>query len=335
GQRARRAVSARRELRHGAHGGLRMRDTRRRVVHTGIRPRGRGRDGRARPAGRSGSARGRARRSAPRRGTPPTPRGRRPGCCRGALFVEAHRRPPRRDLQRAGGHSRSRVRRRGVRLPHWFSRFQHPLVRLALVAMVAASVVALTLWRGPNFGLVGSAFSAVEWRWVAVAVAINFVSVVVRSIAWKIVVDQALPPPHPATRSVFAAFCVGLLANAALPGRVGELARVGVLARRVPRRAGAWAAIAGSVFAHRMFDVLASAILIVFVLYTAKIPDWASRALGIVLGIGLGLLLFALLLARRHHRPLSEELGPVRRLVSMARQGLAVLHRPLPAVGAL
>jgi len=201
--------------------------------------------------------------------------------------------------------------------------------------MVAASVVALTLWRGPNFGLVGSAFSAVEWRWVAVAVAINFVSVVVRSIAWKIVVDQALPPPHPATRSVFAAFCVGLLANAALPGRVGELARVGVLARRVPRRAGAWAAIAGSVFAHRMFDVLASAILIVFVLYTAKIPDWASRALGIVLGIGLGLLLFALLLARRHHRPLSEELGPVRRLVSMARQGLAVLHRPLPAVGAL
>ena len=209
------------------------------------------------------------------------------------------------------------------------------LARALLVVPVAGAVVALAWWRGPDFGLVGDAFAAVEWRRVVVAVLINLVSVIVRSVAWKIVVDQALPPPHPPVRSVFAAFCVGLLANAALPGRVGELARVAVLARRVRRRAGAWAAIAGSVFAHRMFDVLASVSLVVFVLYTAKIPDWASRALGIVLGVGLGLLLGAFFLARRHHRPLTDELGPVRRLIAMARQGLAVLHRPAPAVAAL
>ena len=37
---------------------------------------------------------------------------------------------------------------------------------------------------------------------------------------------------------------IGTLANAALPGRVGELARVAVLTRHV-RRPGAWATITG------------------------------------------------------------------------------------------
>ena len=57
-----------------------------------------------------------------------------------------------------------------------------------------------------------------------------------RSFAWHTVIDQAMPPPRPRFPLVFSAFCVGLLANAVLPGRVGELARVAVLTRRTPRR---------------------------------------------------------------------------------------------------
>ena len=207
--------------------------------------------------------------------------------------------------------------------------------RLVLVVPFVGALVALAVWRGPEWHTVGSAFTRVRWEWVAAAVGINFVSVVFRSLAWKIVVDEALPQPHPRARSVFAAFCVGLLANAALPGRVGEVARIAVLARRLRERAGTWATIAGSVLAHRMFDVVASAALVIYVLYAARIPDWASRASGIVLGIGLGILLVALAVARRHHRPVSDELGPVRRLVALARRGLAVLHRPAPAIIAL
>jgi uncharacterized membrane protein YbhN (UPF0104 family) len=135
-------------------------------------------------------------------------------------------------------------------------------------------------------------------------------------------------------RSVFAAFCVGLLGNAALPGRVGEFGRVAVLSRRVPR-SGAWATIVGTVFAHRMFDVVASVCLVVYTLYAAKLPHWAVPGLAIVLGIGLGLLFGGLVLARRHHHRVDEELGFVRRLLVFARQGLVVLRRPAPAFGAL
>jgi uncharacterized membrane protein YbhN (UPF0104 family) len=207
--------------------------------------------------------------------------------------------------------------------------------RAALVAGLLAVLGALLFWHHPDFSLVGDAFGAVSWFWVALAVGINLLSVAVRASAWRIVITHAVPPPWPRWPTVFSAFCVGLLGNATLPGRVGELARVAVITRHVRRRPGTWATIVGTVFAHRMFDVVASAGLVVYVLYTARIPDWAKPALAIVIGVGLGLLLAGIVLARRHHRPLQDELGPVRRVLRMARHGLTVLARPAPAIGAL
>ncbi len=207
--------------------------------------------------------------------------------------------------------------------------------RFALLAAVLVAVGALLVWRGPDLDLVGRAFGAVEWRWVAAAVALNVASVSLRSLAWKVVLDQALPAPHPRWRTVFSAFSVGLLANVAAPGRIGELARVPVLTRHVRRRRGTWATIVGTIFAHRIFDVAAAVPLVIFVVFTARLPDWAARALAIAFGVGIGFGLAGLLLARRRRTPLSEEPGRVRRLLAMARQGLAVLRSPAPAVFAL
>jgi glycosyltransferase 2 family protein len=206
--------------------------------------------------------------------------------------------------------------------------------RASLVVPVVAALTALAIVRGPDVSGVGDGFRYVKWEWVAAAVLINLISVVFRSLAWGIVLREALPGTRLRQRSVFAAFCVGLLGNAALPGRVGELARVAVLSRRV-RRPGAWATIVGTVFAHRMFDVLASVSLVVYTLYAARLPHWAVPGLAIVLGIGLGLLLGGLVLARRHHSRIDDEFGFFRRLLLLARQGLVVLGRPVPALGAL
>jgi glycosyltransferase 2 family protein len=206
---------------------------------------------------------------------------------------------------------------------------------LAVVGVVLVGAAALVVWHGPETSLISEAFRAVSWGWVIAAVLINLISVVVRSAAWRVVIHQAIPPPQPSRRHVFAAFCVGLLGNAALPGRVGELARVAVLTRHVRRRPGTWATITGTVFAHRLFDVVAAVGLVLYVLYTARIPNWARPGLAIIIGVGLGLLLAGFLLARRHHRPLHEELGAIRRVLRLARHGLTVLRRPGPAVVAL
>jgi len=216
-----------------------------------------------------------------------------------------------------------------VPLPH--SRF----LRVLLVVVPLVALVALAVWRGPDLGVVDRAFRAVRWEWVAAAVLINLFSVVVRAQAWRIVITHAMPPPWPTRRLVFSAFCVGLLANAALPGRVGELARVAVLTRHVRRRPGTWATITGTVFTHRLYDVVVALGLVVYVLYRARIPDWAVPGLAIAIGIGVGFLIAGVLLARRQHRPVTEGLGPARRLLRMARHGLTVLRRPVPALQAL
>ena len=207
--------------------------------------------------------------------------------------------------------------------------------RLLLVLPAFAATVALLVWRGPEWGLVVDAFRLVKWEWIVAAVALNLLSVLARAGAWHRVIEQAMPPPRPPFRMVFAAFSIGLFANAILPGRIGELARVAVLTRHQQRRADAWATLVGTVFAHRVFDLFPMLLLIGWVLMTAKIPHWALTSILIFAAVGFGLFAFALASARRRHRSVLEEAGQVRRLVTMARHGLGVMRAPLPAAIAI
>ncbi len=206
--------------------------------------------------------------------------------------------------------------------------------RLAIVVGVLAGAIGLVLWR-LDVNIVRHAFELVTWRWVVIAVLLNLASIVVRSIAWEIVIDEAVQPPCPRSRDVFAAFSVGLLGNAALPGRVGEVARIVVLTRRMRGRPGLWATLTGTVFAHRLFDVVAASTLVIYVVYAAKIPQWARPALAIALGVGFGLLIMSLIIARRTPRGGIDDVGPVRRVLRLARYGLTVMKRPVPAIAAL
>jgi uncharacterized membrane protein YbhN (UPF0104 family) len=205
------------------------------------------------------------------------------------------------------------------------------LLRVLVTLAAAAGVGALLWWRGPDWGAVGHAFDAVRWYWVAVAIGLNLLSVVVRAVAWRTVIKQAMPPPHPPISLTFSAFCVGLFGNAVLPGRIGELARVAVLSRRMQRRPGLWATLVGTVFAHRLFDLVPVLGLVLWVLATAKIPDWATWSLTLFAAVGVVLLAAGVAAARRHSRPPITSAGAVRRLVTMARQGLGVLRSPLGA----
>jgi uncharacterized protein (TIRG00374 family) len=207
-------------------------------------------------------------------------------------------------------------------------------MRVAIVVAVAAGVVALLWWRGPAWNGVVDAFTAVEWYWVAAAVGLNLLSVFLRAVAWRTVIVQAMPPPHPGFPLVFSAFSIGLFANAVLPGRIGELARVAVLNRRMPQR-GMWPTLLGTVFAHRVFDLVAMIVLIVYVATTAHIPDWAVTSLIAVVVAGVTLFTVAVLSARTHRMTRVEEgLGAVRKAVRLARYGLAVMRRPAAAAAA-
>jgi uncharacterized membrane protein YbhN (UPF0104 family) len=208
--------------------------------------------------------------------------------------------------------------------------------RIGLLLGFLAAVSGVLVWRASDLHILGRGFGHVEWHWVAAAIGLNLLSVQVRAIAWHIVVGQALPRPHPRHRHVFSAFCVGLLGNAALPGRVGEVARIAVLSRHVPQQGNTWASIFGSVFAHRLFDVIPTLGLVVFVIVTARIPEWARPGVWAMVGAGAVLLLGGIALAFRHRseRGIPDGVGRVRTLLHQAVRGLRVLHAPGPAFAA-
>jgi uncharacterized protein (TIRG00374 family) len=201
--------------------------------------------------------------------------------------------------------------------------------RIVLGVAFMAVVGLLLFWRGPSLHGIGVAFSAVKWEWVVVAIGLNLLSVVVRSLAWTTVIRQAMPPPHPSPLTVFSAFSVGLFANAVLPGRIGELARVAVLVRKLPRRKGLFATLVGTVLAHRVFDLVPVLLLIAYVALTAKVPAWAISIVVGIVGVGAALFAFAFFSARTHRVTRTDGLGAARRVVVMARQGLAVMRTPL------
>jgi uncharacterized protein (TIRG00374 family) len=201
------------------------------------------------------------------------------------------------------------------------------LVRNALAVLVLAVVGAVLWWRWDSLAALGDAFKSVRWEWVVVAIGFNLLSVVVRALAWTTVIGSAMEPPRPRALLVFSAFSVGLFANAVLPGRIGELARVAVLTRKLPRRKGAWATLVGTVFAHRIFDVIPVILLVLYVVATAGIPTSVRTILLGVIVLGVGLFVFAFVTGRRAPPQLQvENLGRVRRLLAMGRAGLGVMR---------
>jgi uncharacterized protein (TIRG00374 family) len=211
-------------------------------------------------------------------------------------------------------------------------------LQAATLVFLTALALVLVWWRGPNWSDVFDAFRFVIWSWIVLAFLLNVVSTFFRALSWRLTVGQALPAQqHPRFIHVLSAFGVGLFANAALPGRLGELARVATLRRHLPGApSGTTAILVGTVVAHRLFDLVPVTILVVWVLATADVPHWAVATLLISVMIGFALFTAAWLGARRRHRPVvSDSMGSVRHLLHMARRGLSVLKAPVPLAGAI
>lgn len=213
-------------------------------------------------------------------------------------------------------------------------------VQAGVFGLALVIAVVLLWWRGPDWDDVGNAFRFVIWSWIVLAFLLNVASTMLRALSWSLTISQALPPQHqPRLIQVYSSFGVGLLANAIVPGRLGELARVATLRRHLPDAPpGTTATLVGTVFAHRLFDLVPATLLVVWVLLTADVPHWAVTALLIVVAVGFTLFTVAWMSARRQHRSVAHDLqavGTIRHLLGMARQGLSVLKAPAPLAGAI
>jgi phosphatidylinositol alpha-mannosyltransferase len=194
-----------------------------------------------------------------------------------------------------------------------------PLAGLALV-------VALLVWKAPDLAEVLAELAGVSWPWVTLSVALNVLSVLMRGLSWRVVLHEALRPDRVRLRDAESAYAVGQLANALLPARLGEPAKVVLLCRRLPAGLRAWPEVGGSVLAHRMLDVLPLSLLTILVV-VASVDTGGVPAIGLPVIVGLVLLVAGALAARRAVQRRARA-GRLAMMIEAARTGLAILRAP-------
>jgi uncharacterized protein (TIRG00374 family) len=176
-----------------------------------------------------------------------------------------------------------------------------------------------------------TALNSADWRLILPAIMLYFVGVWLRSARWRLL----LPGYAVRTATLFRALVVGFTVNNLLPLRLGEVARVYLLARwcRVP-----YGATLASLLVERVLDGLSLAVLFLIALTMVPAPGYLLVG---VLAAGLFLAAAGLLalaawrasavttVAGFIARPLPARLGGlIERLASSFAHSLVLVHSP-------
>jgi phosphatidyl-myo-inositol alpha-mannosyltransferase len=208
---------------------------------------------------------------------------------------------------------------------------------ILLAALLAFALSRMDLRR------IGHALITATPGWIALALLLMALSLLLRSVSWQQTLRAALPDTAIAWTPVARATMIGVMASAVLPGRIGEPSRVFVLTRRLegPNRR-LLPVVAGTVFSQTLINLLAIGVLVA-VTFTA-VPlfhdhlSGAATALVVPLA-ACALVVFGprLLALGRRSRSMRVALAAnaVARMLGLARRGLTVFARPRYGIAAV
>jgi uncharacterized membrane protein YbhN (UPF0104 family) len=191
------------------------------------------------------------------------------------------------------------------------------------VTLAAGALAAISLVLVRRVDLSAFAQTDVVWGWIIASLLLNLASVAGKAVVWKAALD-ALPGQRPARYGhVVPALFIGFLLNSVLFARVGELARVAVLARR-RRLAGESipaSTIAGTALAEQLVLGVALALAVVALAPVMHLPSMIWQILAafvLVLAAVAGALVIVLRKAR----------GRLAQVISGLSSGQALFSRP-------
>ena len=195
--------------------------------------------------------------------------------------------------------------------------------RAVRVVCGASALIAISVLLARRIDLSPLSQADVVWRWIVVSLVLNLASVAGKAIVWKTALD-ALPNRRPVRYAhVVPALFIGFLLNTVLFARMGELARVAVLARR-QRLAGEpipTGTIAGTAIAEQLVLGVALALCVLGLAPVLHLPHavWALVGLFVLV---LAAVLAALMILLRRAR------GRLSRLLAGVSHGQALFSRP-------
>jgi phosphatidylinositol alpha-mannosyltransferase len=204
-----------------------------------------------------------------------------------------------------------------------------------LVAILLAGLVVLALSR-LELHRISHALITATPGWVALALVLMALSLLLRSASWQQTLRAALPDTPIGWAPVARATMIGVMASALFPGRIGEPSRVIVLTRRLDGPASRLLpVVAGTVFSQTLINLLALAIL-AGVTFTG-VPLLHGQLSGVTAVLALPLAICALVLAgprllrvgkRSRSTRVARTANEISRLLELARHGLVVFARP-------
>jgi len=195
------------------------------------------------------------------------------------------------------------------------------VVGLAVVAWLAATRV--------DWAETGAAMRGADPAWLAAAFLLNIVSLLVRGAGWTVAARVAVERPlglAPAER----AFLVGQAVNTVVPGRVGEIAKIMVAQRHLDSSGPTFTALLGSVFAHRLMDVVPLSLATAWVLAAGNLPE--SLRLSVIVTLAVSAVAIGLAVAFAGAGRLAGHDRRALRLLGGLRQGFVILRRGGPLV---
>jgi glycosyltransferase 2 family protein len=195
--------------------------------------------------------------------------------------------------------------------------------RALRLAFGASALVAISALLARRVDLSSLADANIVWGWIAASLVLNLASVAGKAIVWKAALD-ALPGQRPVRYGhVMPALFIGFLLNTVLFARVGEFARVAVLARR-RRLAGESipaSTIAGTALAEQIVLGAALALAVVALAPVLHLPQMIWQLMVVFLLV-LTAVSVALVIVMRKAR------GRVAGLMAGLSRGQALFSQP-------
>ncbi len=160
-----------------------------------------------------------------------------------------------------------------------------------LPGLIVSGISLMLLIRNVEWIQLWAALRGAEYWWLLLSVLALLLALGLKVLRWWLLV---LPAGNVSPRHLLYSLSVGYLINTLLPGRLGELARVYLLARLEPVPL---ATALSTVAVDRVLDVVVLVFMLAVSLPGASLPDWVARSGLVVGGGGAGLLVAFLLLA--------------------------------------
>jgi phosphatidylinositol alpha-mannosyltransferase len=217
-------------------------------------------------------------------------------------------------------------------------RSRGPVLRRVGIALAVVALAALVVFALSRLELqrAGHALVTASPGWIALALVLMSLAMLMRSVSWHQTLRAALPDTLIPWGPVVRALMIGVMASALVPGRLGEPSRVLVLSRRLDGRTSRLVpVVAGTVFSQTLINLLA--LLILLAVSFTSVPLPSGHVAGIVTALVLPLAACALVLAgprllalakRSRRARVARAADRIARLLHLARQGLVVFARP-------